>query len=114
MDKLYAIQDVFVSVQSALDEVASHGERIKKWVPQGSRPQGSRPLLAGSWLYTQSRAAMFVSTTASRFSFASAPLPPQHLQLDSAFPELGGDHRLVSGHTPPLPHSSSVPRARVG
>ncbi|XP_073334277.1 multiple C2 and transmembrane domain-containing protein 1 [Pagrus major] len=29
MDKLYAIQDVFISVQSALDEVASHGERIK-------------------------------------------------------------------------------------
>ncbi|XP_029025899.1 multiple C2 and transmembrane domain-containing protein 1 isoform X4 [Betta splendens] len=29
MDKLYAIQDVFVSVQSALDEVASYGERIK-------------------------------------------------------------------------------------
>lgn len=32
MDKLYAIQDVFVSVQSALDDVASYGERIKKWV----------------------------------------------------------------------------------
>lgn len=31
MDKLYAIQDVFISVQSALDEVASYGERIKKW-----------------------------------------------------------------------------------
>lgn len=30
MDKLYAIQDVFISVQNALDEVASHGERIKK------------------------------------------------------------------------------------
>uniref|UniRef100_A0A671XEZ2 Multiple C2 and transmembrane domain containing 1 n=1 Tax=Sparus aurata TaxID=8175 RepID=A0A671XEZ2_SPAAU len=29
MDKLYAIQDVFISVQNALDEVASHGERIK-------------------------------------------------------------------------------------
>ncbi|KAM4635711.1 multiple C2 and transmembrane domain-containing protein 1 isoform 2-T2 [Polymixia lowei] len=29
MDKLYAIQDVFISVQSALDEVASYGERIK-------------------------------------------------------------------------------------
>ncbi|XP_076140121.1 multiple C2 and transmembrane domain-containing protein 1 isoform X1 [Alosa pseudoharengus] len=29
MDKLYAIQDVCVSVQSALDEVASYGERIK-------------------------------------------------------------------------------------
>uniref|UniRef100_UPI0009B2F9AA multiple C2 and transmembrane domain-containing protein 1-like n=1 Tax=Monopterus albus TaxID=43700 RepID=UPI0009B2F9AA len=32
MDKLYAIQDVFISVQSTLDEVASYGERIKKWV----------------------------------------------------------------------------------
>lgn len=32
MDKLYAIQDVFISVQSALDDVASYGERIKKWV----------------------------------------------------------------------------------
>lgn len=32
MDKLYAIQDVFISVQSALDEAASYGERIKKWV----------------------------------------------------------------------------------
>lgn len=30
MDKLYAIQDVCISVQSALDEVASYGERIKK------------------------------------------------------------------------------------
>ncbi|XP_075885870.1 multiple C2 and transmembrane domain-containing protein 1 isoform X7 [Nelusetta ayraudi] len=29
MDKLYAIQDVFISVQSALDDVASYGERIK-------------------------------------------------------------------------------------
>ncbi|XP_053734907.1 multiple C2 and transmembrane domain-containing protein 1-like isoform X3 [Synchiropus splendidus] len=29
MDKLHAIQDVFISVQSALDQVASHGERIK-------------------------------------------------------------------------------------
>uniref|UniRef100_A0A8C9T7C4 Multiple C2 and transmembrane domain containing 1 n=1 Tax=Scleropages formosus TaxID=113540 RepID=A0A8C9T7C4_SCLFO len=29
MDKLYAIQDVCISVQSALDEVASYGERIK-------------------------------------------------------------------------------------
>ncbi|XP_062409675.1 multiple C2 and transmembrane domain-containing protein 1 isoform X2 [Sardina pilchardus] len=29
MDKLYAIQDVCVSVQTALDEVASYGERIK-------------------------------------------------------------------------------------
>lgn len=33
MDKLYAIQDVFISVQSALDEAASYGERLKKWVP---------------------------------------------------------------------------------
>lgn len=32
MDKLYAIQDVFISVQNALDQAASHGERIKKWV----------------------------------------------------------------------------------
>lgn len=30
MDKLYAIQDVFISVQTALDEVASFGERLKK------------------------------------------------------------------------------------
>lgn len=30
MNKLYAIQDVCISVQSALDEVASYGERIKK------------------------------------------------------------------------------------
>ncbi|XP_015239508.1 PREDICTED: multiple C2 and transmembrane domain-containing protein 1-like isoform X2 [Cyprinodon variegatus] len=29
MDKLYAIQEVFISVQSALDEVASFGERLK-------------------------------------------------------------------------------------
>uniref|UniRef100_A0A669D070 Multiple C2 and transmembrane domain containing 1 n=1 Tax=Oreochromis niloticus TaxID=8128 RepID=A0A669D070_ORENI len=29
MDKLYAIQDVFISVQNALDEVASFGERVK-------------------------------------------------------------------------------------
>lgn len=32
MDKLYAIQDVFISVQSVLDDVASYGERMKKWV----------------------------------------------------------------------------------
>ncbi|KAI4790684.1 hypothetical protein KUCAC02_034471, partial [Chaenocephalus aceratus] len=32
MNKLYAIQDVFVSVQNALDEVASNGERIKNTV----------------------------------------------------------------------------------
>ncbi|XP_047426609.1 multiple C2 and transmembrane domain-containing protein 1 isoform X4 [Mugil cephalus] len=32
MDRLYAIQDVFVSVQSALDEVASVGERMKNTV----------------------------------------------------------------------------------
>lgn len=32
MDKLYAIQDVFISVQNALDEVASFGERIKNTV----------------------------------------------------------------------------------
>ncbi|XP_068609455.1 multiple C2 and transmembrane domain-containing protein 1 [Brachionichthys hirsutus] len=32
MDKLYAIQDVFISVQGALDEVASHGERVKNAV----------------------------------------------------------------------------------
>ncbi|XP_072310310.1 multiple C2 and transmembrane domain-containing protein 1 isoform X1 [Eucyclogobius newberryi] len=32
MDKLYAIQDVFVSVQNALDEVASFGERIKNTI----------------------------------------------------------------------------------
>uniref|UniRef100_A0A673ADQ2 Multiple C2 domains, transmembrane 1b n=1 Tax=Sphaeramia orbicularis TaxID=375764 RepID=A0A673ADQ2_9TELE len=32
MDKLYAIQDVFISVQTALDEVASYGERIKNTV----------------------------------------------------------------------------------
>lgn len=32
MDKLYAIQDVFISVQSALDDVASYAERVKKWV----------------------------------------------------------------------------------
>lgn len=30
MDKLYAIQEVCVSVQNILDEVASFGERIKK------------------------------------------------------------------------------------
>ncbi|MEQ2236309.1 Multiple C2 and transmembrane domain-containing protein 1, partial [Ilyodon furcidens] len=29
MNKLYAIQDVCISVQNALDEVASYGERIK-------------------------------------------------------------------------------------
>ncbi|XP_019938144.2 multiple C2 and transmembrane domain-containing protein 1 isoform X3 [Paralichthys olivaceus] len=29
IDKLYAIQEVFISVQSALDEAASYGERIK-------------------------------------------------------------------------------------
>ncbi|KAM9306511.1 multiple C2 and transmembrane domain-containing protein 1 isoform 2-T3 [Pholidichthys leucotaenia] len=29
MDKLYAIQDVFISVQNGLDEVASFGERVK-------------------------------------------------------------------------------------
>ncbi|XP_034004845.1 multiple C2 and transmembrane domain-containing protein 1 isoform X4 [Trematomus bernacchii] len=32
MNKLYAIQDVFFSVQNALDEVASNGERIKNTV----------------------------------------------------------------------------------
>ncbi|XP_067339495.1 multiple C2 and transmembrane domain-containing protein 1 isoform X2 [Channa argus] len=32
IDKLYAIQDVFISVQSALDEVASFGERVKNTV----------------------------------------------------------------------------------
>lgn len=37
MDKLYAIQDVFISVQSALDEAASYGERIKKWVSPSER-----------------------------------------------------------------------------
>lgn len=41
MNKLYAIQDVCISVQNALDEVASYGERIKKWVVSlllGTRP----------------------------------------------------------------------------
>lgn len=37
MNKLYAIQDVFISVQSALDEAASYGERIKKWVSPSER-----------------------------------------------------------------------------
>ncbi|XP_029283290.1 multiple C2 and transmembrane domain-containing protein 1-like [Cottoperca gobio] len=32
MDKLYAIQDVFISVQSTLDDVASYGERMKNTV----------------------------------------------------------------------------------
>ncbi|TKS78889.1 Multiple C2 and transmembrane domain-containing protein 1 [Collichthys lucidus] len=32
MNKLYAIQDVCISVQNALDEVASYGERIKNWL----------------------------------------------------------------------------------
>ncbi|CAL1568047.1 unnamed protein product [Knipowitschia caucasica] len=32
MDKLYAIQDVFISVQNALDDVASLGERIKNTI----------------------------------------------------------------------------------
>uniref|UniRef100_A0AAQ6A229 C2 domain-containing protein n=1 Tax=Amphiprion ocellaris TaxID=80972 RepID=A0AAQ6A229_AMPOC len=32
MNKLYAIQDVFISVQSALDDVASYGERMKNTV----------------------------------------------------------------------------------
>nr|XP_040053582.1 multiple C2 and transmembrane domain-containing protein 1-like isoform X5 [Gasterosteus aculeatus aculeatus] len=32
MDKLYAIQDVFISVQSVLDDVASYGERMKNTV----------------------------------------------------------------------------------
>lgn len=30
MNKIYAIQEVCVSVQNILDEVASFGERIKK------------------------------------------------------------------------------------
>lgn len=30
MNKLYAIQEVCVSVQNVLDEVASFGERVKK------------------------------------------------------------------------------------
>lgn len=37
MDRLYAIQDVFISVQSALDEAASYGERIKKLVSPSER-----------------------------------------------------------------------------
>lgn len=37
MDKLYAIQDVFISVQSALDGAASYGERIKKCVSPSER-----------------------------------------------------------------------------
>lgn len=37
MNKLYAIQDVFISVQSALDDAASYGERIKKWVSPSER-----------------------------------------------------------------------------
>lgn len=43
MNKLYAIQDVCISVQNALDEVASYGERIKKWVV--SLFLGTRPFL---------------------------------------------------------------------
>lgn len=43
MNKLYAIQDVCISVQNALDEVASYGERIKKWVV--SLLLGTRPAL---------------------------------------------------------------------
>lgn len=45
MNKLYAIQDVCISVQNALDEVASYGERIKKWVVSlvlGTRPASLR------------------------------------------------------------------------
>lgn len=30
MEKLHAIQDVIVTVQRALDDVASYGERVKK------------------------------------------------------------------------------------
>lgn len=32
INKIYAIQEVCISVQNILDEVASFGERIKKWV----------------------------------------------------------------------------------
>ncbi|KAM8828954.1 multiple C2 and transmembrane domain-containing protein 1 isoform 2-T2 [Spinachia spinachia] len=43
LDKLYAIQDVFISVQSALDGAASYGERVKKWVSRpGGRGQSSK------------------------------------------------------------------------
>lgn len=48
MNKLYAIQDVCISVQNALDEVASYGERIKKWVVSpllGTRPTPLRSAL---------------------------------------------------------------------
>lgn len=63
MNKLYAIQDVCISVQNALDEVASYGERIKKWVVSlllGNRPASLcssvflhcqvAPLLLSAWL----------------------------------------------------------------
>lgn len=44
MNKLYAIQDVCISVQNALDEVASYGERIKKWVVSPGPGTGPIPL----------------------------------------------------------------------
>ncbi len=31
LDKFYAVQDVIITVQNALDEVACFGERVKKW-----------------------------------------------------------------------------------
>lgn len=96
MDKLYAIQDVFISVQSALDEVASYGERIKKWVSHRCE-----------------REAIFLHDCASAVVFMCVPFL-QHGELDSAFSQLVVDHCLMFGHVSSLPRTSSIPCARVG
>lgn len=92
MNKLYAIQDVFISVQSALDEAASYGERIKKWVSPSEGPLDATDQSPVNTLF----------------------VPAQHRQLDGAVPQLVGDHRPVLGHSPALPHTASIPGAGVG
>ncbi|KAG9353562.1 hypothetical protein JZ751_011680 [Albula glossodonta] len=71
MNKLYAIQDVCISVQNALDEVASYGERIKNTF------NWTVPFL--SWLAI---AALFVGTLVIYFIPLRYIVQYQELKLD--------------------------------
>lgn len=63
MNKLYAIQDVCISVQNALDEVASYGERIKKWVVSLLLSSWPTSLCSSVFLHCQVAPALFVRLT---------------------------------------------------
>lgn len=81
MNKLYAIQDVCISVQNALDEVASYGERIKKWVV--SPLLGTQP---ASLCFASHIPVFFFSVLPSWFCIPSASLTECNSMLLSGNP----------------------------